>query len=255
MNVLDFLIMPPQFSIFKKETNKTQFGGVLFLIYLIVMFFISLAYILDYAVNDKYEIEFSLVNSFFSKKNPIDISYGRFDSGVNPEINFIFYVGINYALNEHGIPYQNISIEEIEKNLFLENNGNFYKGKFCNNFDCMTGPGDRSFFIFNITKKIYEFDKSNSVNVIYKCNDDKCSNFLYYTFLDVKITTENYEIIHNDSNPIKKTECTPLKSDATNETICNYYINADFHDNETLNLEFKLTSILYKEKKRIIKTI
>ena len=48
---------------------------------------------------------------------------------------------------------------------------------------------------------------------------------------------------------LKKTECTPLKSDAANETICNYYINADFHDNETLNLEFKLTSILYKEKK------
>ena len=249
MRAFDFLIMPPQFSIFKKETNKTQFGGVLFLIYLIVMFFISLAYILDYAVNDKYEIEFSLVNSFFSKKNPIDISNGRFDSGVNPEINFIFYVGINYALNEYGIPYQNISIEEIEKNLFLENNGNFYKGKFCNNFDCMTGLGDRSFFIFNITKKIFEFDKSNSVNVIYKCNDDKCSNFLYYTFLDVTITTENKEIIHNASNPIKKTECIPLKSDAANETICNYYINADFHDNETLNLKFKLTSILYKEKK------
>ena len=49
MRAFDFLIMPPQFSIFKKETNKTQFGGVLFLIYLIVMFFISLAYILDYA--------------------------------------------------------------------------------------------------------------------------------------------------------------------------------------------------------------
>ena len=94
------------------------------------------------------------MNSFFSKKNPIDISHGRFDSGVNPEINFIFYVGINYALDEHGIPYQNISIEEIEKNLFLENNGNFYKGKFCNNFDCMTGPGDRS-FLFSILQKKY----------------------------------------------------------------------------------------------------
>ena len=87
----------------------------------------------------------------------------------------------------------------------------------------MAGPGDRSFFIFNITKKIFESEKSNSVNVIYKCNDDKCSNFLYYTFLDVTITTENKEIIHNASNPIKKTECTPLKSDAANETICKSY--------------------------------
>ena len=40
-----------------------------------------------------------------------------------------------------------------------------------------------------------------------------------------------------------------MKSDAANETICNYNIKVDFHDNETLNLEFKLTSILYEEKK------
>ena len=99
MYAIDFFNMPPQYSIFQKETNKTQFGGVLFLIYLIVMFFISLAYILDYAVNDKYEIEFSIVNSFFSKINPEDIEFGKFDSGVNPELNFIFYIGINYELD------------------------------------------------------------------------------------------------------------------------------------------------------------
>jgi hypothetical protein len=69
MNAIDFFNLPPQYSIFQKETNKTQFGGVLFLIYLIVMLFISLAYILDYAVNEKYEIEYSIVNSFFSKKS------------------------------------------------------------------------------------------------------------------------------------------------------------------------------------------
>ena len=215
------------------------------------MFFISLAYILDYAVNDKFEIEFSVVNSFFSKINPDVIEQGKFDSGVNPEINFIFYVGINYVLDPFGIPYQNISLEEIEKNLFLEIQGKFYKGKFCSNLDCMTGPGDKSFFIFNITKKIVEFGQSNLVQVIYKCNDDDCSNFLYNTFMGVTITTENYEIIHNASNPIKKTECTPLLSDGTNETYCNYIISEYFQDNKTLNLDFKLTSILYEEKKGI----
>ena len=89
MNSLDFFNYPPQYSIFQKETNKTVFGGVLFLIYLIVMLFISLAYILDYAINEKFEIEYYKVNSFFNKKNPSDIEFGKFDPGINPEINLI----------------------------------------------------------------------------------------------------------------------------------------------------------------------
>ena len=39
MNAIDFFKLPPQYSIFQKEKNKTQYGGVLFLIYLIIMFF------------------------------------------------------------------------------------------------------------------------------------------------------------------------------------------------------------------------
>ena len=63
MQNFDFLSSSPKFFIFKKETNKTSFGGILFLIYIIIMIFISLAYILDYAINDKYSIEsFSTYN-------------------------------------------------------------------------------------------------------------------------------------------------------------------------------------------------
>ena len=68
MNSLDFFNYPPQYSIFQKETNKTVFCGVLFLLYLIIMFLISLACILDYAINEKFEIEYYKVNSFFNKK-------------------------------------------------------------------------------------------------------------------------------------------------------------------------------------------
>ena len=250
MNAIDFFNLPPQYSIFQKETNKTQFGGVLFLIYLIVMLFISLAYILDYAVNEKYEIEYSIVNSFFSKKSYEEIQIGKFDPDVNPEINFIFYVELNYTLDPNGIPYQNISIEEIEKNLCLENKGKIYKGKFASNLEVTTNYGETSFFIFNITRKIYEFG-AKPVNIIYKCDDNECNNFLNNTFLDVSIVNENYEIIHNASNPIKKSECTPLVSEPGQRDVCNYLISNKFHDKETLSLNFKLSSIIYKEKKGI----
>ena len=54
MYFLDFLNESPNFFIFQKKANQTNFGGVLFLIYIIIMILISLAYILDYELNDKY---------------------------------------------------------------------------------------------------------------------------------------------------------------------------------------------------------
>ena len=57
MKIIDFFNSNPQYSIFQKETNKTYFGGILFILYIIIMIFISLAYIVDFAINEKYEIE------------------------------------------------------------------------------------------------------------------------------------------------------------------------------------------------------
>ena len=71
MYYLDFFNSPPQYSIFQKEKNRTQFGGVLFLIYIIVMLFISLVYILDFAINEKYDIEYMTIDSLFSSRSPI----------------------------------------------------------------------------------------------------------------------------------------------------------------------------------------
>ena len=57
MEYLDFLSSPPSFSIFQNKTNKIKFGGILFLIYLIIMLFICLIYILDFILNEKYDIQ------------------------------------------------------------------------------------------------------------------------------------------------------------------------------------------------------
>ena len=61
MEYIDFLSSSPSFSIFQKKANKIKFGGVLFLIYIIIMLFICLIYILDYILNEKYEIESSVL--------------------------------------------------------------------------------------------------------------------------------------------------------------------------------------------------
>ena len=72
MRKLDFLTEYPRIYVFQQERNKTNFGGVLFLIFLIIMLIISLSYILDFALNEKFEIEYlSIRNQTLSRDMPI----------------------------------------------------------------------------------------------------------------------------------------------------------------------------------------
>ena len=248
MQAIDFLQSPPQYFIFQKKFNKTQYGGILFLIYLVIIFFISLAFILDYAQNDKFEIEYYMVNSFFSKKSASEIILGNFDQNINPETDFQIHIEINdNELNPEF--YQNITLEELEKNLFMEYKGELYRGKFCSSEECPSGQGN-SFFIFNITKKIFEYGYgyNNIINIIYKCYDKICSNFIKDIFINIYVITPNFDLVHNDSEPIKKYECT---LDLFNSSMCRNYIVNDLLEEGTLYLDFKLSSIYYEEKRGI----
>ena len=74
MNFLDFLNDSPKIFIFQKKANKTNFGGVLFLIYIIIMIFISLMYVLEYIKNEKYTFEgFTFQNNTVTKYTAEDI--------------------------------------------------------------------------------------------------------------------------------------------------------------------------------------
>ena len=89
MNNLDFLNTPPQYYILGKRTNKTKFGGILFLIYLIIMIFISLIYILDYALNEKYEVESYLIDTFFENHlQAPDFDESKINPDINPKVDF-----------------------------------------------------------------------------------------------------------------------------------------------------------------------
>ena len=61
---LDFLSSPPQLYFLSKRTNKTIFGGILFIIYIILMIDIFIFYTLNFNYNDKYDIRYSLYKNF-----------------------------------------------------------------------------------------------------------------------------------------------------------------------------------------------
>ena len=56
MYKLDILSKAPNNFIFEKESNKTNLGRVITLIYLIIIIIITIVYICDYSINDKYSV-------------------------------------------------------------------------------------------------------------------------------------------------------------------------------------------------------
>ena len=106
MHFLDFLSSSPKFFIFQKYTAKTNFGGILFLIYIIVMISISLAYIVNYAVNDKYTYDIKMIDNttnnepanIFYKDSPFELLND--DEELNPFINFSMIMSNSFGIYE-----------------------------------------------------------------------------------------------------------------------------------------------------------
>ena len=100
MRKLDFLSQPPQIYIFQQNSNKTTFGGVIFILFIFVMIFISLLYIFDYILNEKFEIEYSRYYSPITEERRELLDS---DPELNPQMNFFFdgsrYIKNNYSSN------------------------------------------------------------------------------------------------------------------------------------------------------------
>ena len=72
MHKFDFLSGAPKTLIFEKESNKTNLGGVLTLLYLIIVILIIAYYSFDYSANDKYSVSYRYEHQF------IDIEDDKF---------------------------------------------------------------------------------------------------------------------------------------------------------------------------------
>ena len=96
MNSLDFLSKSPNALIFGQKSSKTNLGGVLTLIYLVIVLIIVVAYLFDYGVNSKYSVLYISENEFISEKE----TYERFeDENLNPEISFNLIFGVGNISN------------------------------------------------------------------------------------------------------------------------------------------------------------
>ena len=61
MRRLDFISKAPNFSIFKEGANKTNLGGFLYMVYIIIILLLAIVYFYDYFTNEKYQFNYTLV--------------------------------------------------------------------------------------------------------------------------------------------------------------------------------------------------
>ena len=222
MHPLDIISNSPNLYILRKESNKTNFGGFLFLIYLIIIITIFVYYIIDYTKNDKY-----IIQSFnhFNIKSDKEEEERNKNEFYNPTINFTLDIQIFLKGEFNHLDYEkfgtNLKIYDNKKEKFIERSSLF--SKKINDFDILI---------------LYECDNLNcsdyfeqKKNLIEKFNTS--SYYLYFTY-------DGFTLDHqNENKPIIKTE--------DDGSFFSRQYNLNF--NKTTDIINKWENILYTEKK------
>ena len=218
MNFLDFLCDSPKLFIFDKEANKTNFGGVLFLIYIIIMVLISIMYIISYSKNDKYNFEgFTFQNHTKGELTQKDLKQYDEDDELNPYLTLT----ITFLSDE-------FSIYDFKDKKYLDE-------KY------IEREIDGNTSVYKIRHKVNDFD----FDIYYQCGvDPNCSSFKGYFFYgEINFEYPEYKINHFGKIPVQMTK---------NNSII-YHNNLLFSDNIGIEyMTFEWETIKYKDQKSML---
>ena len=159
----DFLNSPPQLYYLQKRTNKTIIGGILFLLYIIVISIIFIYYIVNYYLNDRYDISYSLHKAFSDNPNNNDLK------GIDPKFNF--------SINIYKINKDFESVEIYDKFLVID----YYFNIIENNTFYSKNPDDIKIYIYSYC--------------LYNCSLVSDEEDISYV---VKFTYQGYKIEHQN---------------------------------------------------------
>ena len=85
LNGFDFLSSSPHSFIFQRRANRTNFGGILSLLYLLVFLIISSFYLVSYFNEDNYSIQYLYHEKFITEEAILKMVYS---DRYNPKLNF-----------------------------------------------------------------------------------------------------------------------------------------------------------------------
>ena len=171
---IDLLSGGPQVSIFNQGSNKTLFGGILSLIYLIIFLLIAIAYLADYSINDKYNVQYGIDQ----KERFENLEELSEDINLCPNIYYMFRLYNYNNYTELSDRFVIIDTEDkiINRNKVLSNQvsklnfGIFYK---CDNISCLLNEEDKANYgyLFILQYQGFELDHQGDVP-LHKANKD-----------------------------------------------------------------------------------
>ena len=219
MNALDFLSGFPNLYIFQKESNKTNFGGFLFFIYLIAIILIIVYYIIDYEKNNKYIIQSFTHFNILSEK---EIEERNKDVIFNPFINFKFDIhGINEEFNKK------IKLSGLKNYIYVGRNNifrtqvdytRFFVGYECENLRCLSYNNFTKYITeqnnsikFELKYDGFKLDHQNENKPIIKKSVEENYTFTQEYKLNYNFTTyiDNYwrNILYSEKKPFWEKDC------------------------------------------------
>ena len=214
MQALDFISEYPNLYILKKKSFKTNFGGILFLIYLIIITLVCIYKILDFTQNNKYTVEYFY--NFYILTNKEEEEQRRNTDLYNPTKYFRLKIYIPSQWRDYEDRFK---ITDFNRGGFINNNVRFQE-------------------------KIDKFE----IGVGYFCEYRNCSDFYNLTnsmkFEGFYLTFEyeGFFLDHqNENKPIIKNE---------NEYFAEYF---DLSLNRTI-ITNQWKNIIYTEKKGLFFT-
>ena len=176
MDAFDFFSTSPEFSIFQNRINRTKFGGTLFVLYLIVMLFISLIYILDFYLKEEYEIE-------------CNTHYIFADSDTNDkELNTIPAPLVNFTIKATFFDLSE-KWEVFKERIFLRLN---FDEDFKPNSHKPLDRPNSEMFLFDFYEK--NISKVDYIEFIYKCKEINCTDLLNINPGGILFETNEFDI-------------------------------------------------------------
>ena len=213
---MDIISSSPNLYLFHKESNKTNFGGFLFIVYMVIILLILIYYLVQYFQNPKYTIQSF---SHFNFKTKAQKEERNNDTLYNPNIKFIVNVSNYNSTNKaEGDISNEFLLFDWNKNKTVDFNSEFENN--ISNFDYL---------------------------VLFECNDTDCSNYFDYirkyrednrNIFYLNFYYQGFTLDHQDGDkPIKK-----------NTTFERYY---QLNWESSIGIINYWTNILYSEKKEL----
>ena len=195
----DFLNSLPQLYFLEKKTNKTLFGGILFIIYFLLMLTISIFYILDYCLNDKYDIRYSLYKHYSNEKD-----LETHNNEVFRNFNFTFsFLKVTRNLKREELNSNFILIDSKFNEIGREetvnltsNNKLLYVIYTCSGNCTPDDTKDDMLYLMDINYPGYKIDHQNDkIPLETNMNDAKFKTTLFFNYNIMNVFEINFEIL------------------------------------------------------------